>query len=97
MVEHLVLFQLKPAATEAQIDTMLAGLRGLADQIDVIRELSCGRNYSDRANGHQVALRVLFASREDLAAYIPHPAHQACVEQCVKPIMAGVTVADYEC
>lgn len=96
MIEHLVLFKLKPGTTDAQIDAMLAALRALPEAIDTIEELSCGRNFSDRSQGHQVGLRVRFGSREGLAAYIPHPAHQGCVATHIAPILEQVTVVDYE-
>ena len=96
MVEHLVLFKLKPDATAQQVSDMLAALERLAQQIDTVRELSCGHNFSDRGNGHQVGLLVRFADRAGLAAYLPHPAHQACVAEYVKPILDDVTVVDYE-
>ncbi|MBI2300488.1 MAG: Dabb family protein [Armatimonadetes bacterium] len=96
MVEHLVLFKLKPDATPQQVDALLAALQRLKDQIDTVRELTCGHNFSDRSNGHQIGLLVRFADRAGLAAYLPHPAHQACVEDYVKPILVDVTVVDYE-
>lgn len=97
MVEHLVLFKLKPEATDAQIDTMLDALRRLKSQLPYIVELSCGKNFCDRSQGHQVALRVLFNCRADLENYGPSDAHQNCVATYIKPIMDGVTVVDYEC
>ncbi len=96
MVEHIVLFSLKPEATREQVDAMLAGLRALPEQIDTIVEASCGRNFSERSRGHQVGLRVQFHDRAGLEVYVPHPAHQACVEEFIKPIMDYVTVVDYE-
>ncbi|NUQ01437.1 MAG: Dabb family protein [Armatimonadetes bacterium] len=96
MVEHLVLFRLKTEATEQQVDAMLEALEKLRGKINTIMELSCGRNFSERSNGHAAALRVRFADRAGLAEYIPHPDHQACVETYIKPIVEQVTVVDYE-
>ncbi|MCC7494528.1 MAG: Dabb family protein [Fimbriimonadaceae bacterium] len=97
MVEHLVLFKLHNDATPAQVEAMLQALRALPTQIDTIRELSCGHNFCDRSNGHQVGLRVLFDDRAGLEVYAPHPAHTGCVATCIKPILEQVTVVDYEC
>ena len=96
MIEHLVLFKLKPEATAAQIDTMITQLQGLAQQIDTVRELSCGRNFSPRGEGFAVGLRVKFDDRAGLEFYGPHDAHQSCVATYIKPIMDSVVVVDFE-
>lgn len=96
MVEHLVLFKLKSDATDEQVDAMLKALNELPGKISEIQELTCGRNFSDRSQGNQLALLVRFHDRKALEIYLPHPAHKACVETYIKPILEQVTVADYE-
>ncbi len=96
MVEHLVLFKIKPEATPEQLDGMLAGLKRLPEQIDGILELTVGRNFSDRSQGHDIGLLVRFRDRAALETYLPHPAHRACVENDVRPVMESVIVVDYE-
>jgi quinol monooxygenase YgiN len=96
MVEHVVLFKLKPEATEQQRRAMLEGLRGLRQAVPGVVDLSCGTNFSDRSQGHEIGLVVRFTDRSALEAYLPHPAHRAVVEQLIRPISDGVIVADYE-
>lgn len=95
-VEHLVLFQWQPEATTAQIDAAIAALRDLADKVPEVLQLSCGENFSDRAQGYQHGLFARFRDRAALAAYQAHPAHQAVVQQHLKPIVADVIALDYE-
>jgi hypothetical protein len=96
MVEHVVLFKLKPEATEAQKRAMVEALRGLRGQIEGIVDLSCGRNFSERGQGFEIGLVVRFRDRAALDAYIPHPAHRGAVEQFINPIRLDVIVSDYE-
>lgn len=95
MIEHLVLFQMKATATTADEDKLLAAVGGLT-AIPGVVELSCGRNFSDRGRGHALALRVLLRTREDLQVYQDHPLHQAALRDAIRPVIDGVTVADYE-
>ncbi len=96
MVEHVVLFKLKPEATEAQKTAMIEALQGLKGQIEGIADLTCGRNFSERSQGYEIGLVARFRDRDALDAYIPHPAHRGVVEKYINPIRQDVIVADYE-
>ena len=96
MVEHLVLFKLKPEATEAQVEAMFGGLRDLKAKIPGIVDLSVGRNFTDRGKGYEIGLTVRLGGRSELAEYLPHPAHQAVLAELIRPIVAEVLAVDYE-
>jgi len=96
MVEHLVLFRWKEGVDSAAIDSALEGLRALKDQIPGILELTCGRNFSDRAKGFDAGLYVRFAGRAALESYGPHPAHQRIVQELLAPIREDVIALDFE-
>ena len=95
MIEHLVWFKLKPETTEAQKDAMLQTLRDLPAQMEVIRELACGRDFSGRAQGFEIGLRVLFADQAGLEIYGPHPAHKAFGDS-FRPLWDSVMALDFE-
>ena len=95
-VVHIVLFQWKEEAAPGDIARAIAGLQSLKDEIPGILDLSCGENFSARAQGYQCGLVVRFTSRAALDAYGPHPAHQAVVQNLLAPIRAGVIAVDYE-
>lgn len=96
MIEHVVLFKLKAAATAEQKERMLAGLKTLRQSVPGIVDLSCGVNFSERSQGYEIGLVVRFTDRAALDAYLPHPAHRAVVEEKVRPIMESAIVVDYE-
>lgn len=96
MVEHVVLFKLKPEATPEQRRAMLAGLKSLRQSVPGIVDLTCGQNFSQRSQGYEIGLVVRFQDRAALETYLPHPAHRAVVEETIRPIMDGVIVVDYE-
>jgi len=96
MVEHIVLFKVSSSATQEQKDRMVAELKRLREQIPGIVDLSVGYNFSERSHGFQIGLVVRFTDLAALEAYLPHPAHRACVEQFINPIREDVILADYE-
>lgn len=96
MVEHVVLFKTTPEATQEQRERMIAELRSLKEKIPGIIDLTVGTNFSDRNQGFDIGLVVRFVDRAALEVYLPHPAHQGCVDQFVAPIKADIIVVDYE-
>jgi len=95
-VEHIVLFRPKPGATREQLTAMRDGLLALRETISGIVAASCGFNFSERAQGHEVGFVVRFTDRAALEGYLPHPEHRRVVEQLVHPVVDGVIVVDYE-
>ena len=96
MVEHVVLFKLRPDATGEQKRAAIEALKGLKGQIEGIVDLTCGLNFSERSQGYEIGLVVRFRDRAALEAYLPHPAHRGVVDQHLQPIREAVIVADYE-
>jgi hypothetical protein len=96
MVEHVVLFKLKPETTDEERAAACRALGELGAKVPGILDISCGVNFSTRNQGYDVGLVVKFVDRDALDVYIPHPAHREAVEQYVRPIMQDVIVVDYE-
>lgn len=95
-LKHVVCFKFKPDADPAAITDVEETFAGLVDEIDTIRHLEWGKNNSPESHdqGFTHLFNVTFDNSEDLAAYGPHPAHQALVEK-LKPILDSVRVIDY--
>ena len=51
MIEHIVLFRWTPETSTEGVDRAMTGLRGLKGKIAGIVDLSCGADFSRRANG----------------------------------------------
>ena len=96
MIEHLVLFKVKPNTPYEATERMLADLRALPERIPQIRALSCGANFSERSQGFTHGLVVRFASREDLQTYVSHAEHQRVLAASIRPIVESVLALDYE-
>jgi hypothetical protein len=96
MIEHVVLFKLKPETSTAERHAAIQALKTLQNQIDGIVDLTCGENFSERSQGFGIGLVVRFRDRAALEIYIPHPAHRGAVEQFIHPIREDVIVVDYE-
>ena len=96
MIEHIVLFRWTPDATTDAIGQVLDGLNGLRGQIPGIVDLTCGEDFSGRAQGYTHGLVVRFETRAALDAYGPHPAHQHVVQTLINPIRDSVLAFDFE-
>ena len=96
MIEHIVLFKWQETATPEAIEAAVTELRALKGKIECIVDLSCGVNFSERAQGFTHGLVVRFTDRAALDAYGPHPAHQHVVQNFILPIRADILALDYE-
>ena len=96
MIEHIVLFRWTEQVSEEAKNKVVMELRGLRNKIPGIVDLSCGANFSDRAQGYTHGLVVRFGDRAALQAYGPHPEHQRVVQNFIKPIAADILALDYE-
>ena len=96
MIDHIVLFKWKEDASATAIAKAIEALKGLKGKVPGIVELSCGENFSDRARGFHHGLVVRFKTRDELAAYMPHPTHQVVVQNLIKPIVQDILSVDYE-
>jgi hypothetical protein len=96
MIRHLVLFKLKPGVTrdDPRVAKWMELSAALPSQIPQIVDWEGGWNVTDRPIAYDFGQNSSFASREDLAAYLPHPAHQAMV--AVAREVADWVLADYE-
>lgn len=96
MVEHIVLFRLRADAPPEAVRQMGERLAGLRQSIPGIQDAAFGPNFSARAQGFTHGFVVRFSDRAALENYIPHPAHQSVVQECVKPLSENVLVVDFE-
>ena len=99
MIRHIVAWRLKDAALgngkAENARLMKAKLEALRGRIPGLRRLEVGRDFSATDNSADVVLVPDFDSREALAAYQAHPAHQAVVA-FVSQIAAERRLIDYE-
>lgn len=96
MIVHIVLFKWKEEATLASIAATMEALKDLKSKVPCIIDLSCGQNFTQRAQGFQYGLVVTLSTRSDLETYQSHPAHQEVVQNLIKPILADIIALDYE-
>ena len=99
MVKHIVAWRLKDsahgntkAANARLIREKLEALRG---QIPGLLHIEVGIDFSATETSADIVLLTEFESREALAAYYPHPAHQA-VSSFVREAVAERRLIDYE-
>lgn len=99
MIRHIVAWRLKDSALgngkAENARLMKEKLEALRGRIPGLLRLEVGRDFSATDNSADVVLVTDFDSREALAAYQGHPAHQAVVA-FVSQIVAERRLIDYE-
>lgn len=96
VLRHVVLFQFKESATQADIDKVVDAFRNLQNEISEIKGFEWGTNNSPEGlnKGLTHAFTLTFHSEADRDAYLPHPAHKAFGE-ILGPYFQDATVVDY--
>lgn len=96
MVEHIVIFKLKPGATPEQEQKLIDMLRALKEKVPGILDLTVGKNFTpERGQGYSVGLVVRFQNKDGLAAYGPHPDHML-VKNYVAEVCENSLIVDYD-
>lgn len=96
MIRHIVLFKLKPGVSheDPRVTQWMHMMRELPKQIPTCVDWEFGWNITDRPIAYDFGLNSSFGTREELAAYLPHPDHQAMV--AVAKQVADWIICDYE-
>lgn len=100
MVKHIILWKLKDELSEAEKQSVKAGIKegleGLLGKVPGLLEIKVvvdGRLASSNAD---VMLDSTLESEEALKGYAVHPAHVAVADSKVRPYTALRTCLDYE-
>lgn len=95
MIQHVVLFKLRPDVDAEKIEWMLRETRIQLLKIPVVRGLRCGYRI-DPAMEWPFFLLVEMDSAEKLAAYMDDPAHVRFVESVIKPNITERMALDFQ-
>jgi len=94
MVKHIVMFKL---LDKNKINTkkIIAALKSLEGNIEVLRSVEIGVNFTESERSYDIVLTTEFDSREALKIYSHHPKHLPVIE-VVRSLCSGSVVVDYE-
>ena len=95
MIRHIVLLRWSENATEESKVSTLRALHGLAAEVPTVKDLKAGTDFAGRGN-FDLALTIDFDSRDDLMAYLEHPAHRHVVATNIKETVAQSEILDFE-
>ena len=93
-VDHVVLFDMKPEAAEADVNAVIAGLNALPGKILDIRSWAIHEDIGRRGGSFRFALHARFDDLDAVERYLAHPAHVAAVEAAT-PLMLRVAEHDH--
>jgi hypothetical protein len=96
MFVHLVLIKLKPGITrnDPRVRAWQPALAALERKIKGLTRFEHGWNTTDRPTAYDYGIGMAFATRADLDAYGPHPAHQDVVAKMRE--FADWVICDFE-
>lgn len=96
MVKHIVMWNVQKEFNKEEVLGQLKyKLEGLVGRIDVLKKLEVGFDYPGTDASRDVVLYSEFDSKEDLKAYVVHPAHVE-VGPYVRSVTCDRVVVDYE-
>lgn len=95
IVEHVVLFKVKPGVPALQAEALVSGLRSLKS-LDLVMDLSAGPALQASSGSYTHALHCRYKDKEALQAYATHPLHVDVVQKRVVPIVEDVLAIDWE-
>lgn len=95
MIHHLVLFRLKPEATEETIEWMMRETRIQLLKVPEVMAIRCGKRI-DEESKWPFFLSVEIENRDKLALYMKNPHHVKLVEEVIKPNTVERLALDYE-
>jgi len=96
MVKHIVMWNIQDSENKKEVlKTLKEKLEALKADIGEIQSIEVGINYNTSDSAHDVVLYTKFNNKEDLEAYVIHPAHVA-VGQYVRSVVKDRVVVDYE-
>ncbi|SHJ80958.1 Dabb family protein [Propionispora hippei] len=94
MITHIVALKLNDTGKES-IDALKNRLLGMKGQIKYLRNITIGVDFVRAPISYDIVMIAHFDSKEDLDAYISHPAHVE-VGKYIEEIRAQVVAIDFE-
>lgn len=96
IVEHIVLFKVKPDVEPAKVNDMIGNLNGLAS-LPQVAHIVAGALLRTRSTSLSFThmLHSRYRSKADLADYSAHPDHVAVVKGYVLPICDDIMAVDW--
>ncbi|XP_047321414.1 stress-response A/B barrel domain-containing protein UP3-like [Impatiens glandulifera] len=96
IIEHIVLFKVKPDTDPSKIDTMIGRLNGLIS-LDSVLHISATPLLRTRSSSLSFThiLHSRYSSKENLAVYTDHPSHVSVVTESVRPICEDIMAVDW--
>ena len=96
MIRHCVLIDLDDAATDADKQAMIDGLRALPGIIDEIRSYTVGIDLGLVKGNASLTVVGDFDNEADFRTYAGHPEHLRVIADYIKPFITGRSAAQIE-
>jgi len=94
MIVHIVMFKFKEENKALNLAKVKHRLEKLEEQIDVLKSMEVGMNFTESPRAYDMSLYSTFESRADLKIYAEHEAHLQVLE-LIKEVTVDSKVVDY--
>ncbi len=96
MIRHVVLFKLKPEASDRERRKLVEDLKGLKEATDgVMKECIVALDVLPSDRSYDIVLDSTFDSLDHLQKYLVHPKHMEVVKD-IRRLCASVAKVDFE-
>lgn len=99
MIKHIVLFKLAPSLREAEKQAKFLEIKNqleaLIPVIPELKKMTVGININP-SETWDFSLEAIVEDKHDLGVYASHPAHQAILNNQIKPFLSERACVDYE-
>ena len=94
MVKHIVMFKLAENTAE-NLESAVNALNSMKGNIETLRSLEVGINYSESERSYDLALTTHFDDKEGLEIYAGHKNHLPVIK-IIQSLCSHSVVVDYE-
>lgn len=95
MLVHCVVVRFKPDVTPNQVAQLGAAIAALPGHVQGIRRAVHGADVGERVTNADYALVLEFDDVDAFLAYRDHPAHEALVQDHVRPLAASTAATQF--
>jgi hypothetical protein len=88
-LRHTVLLGFVEGTDSAQIEAIVAALRGLPSRVATLDAIEVERDLAIDSRSAHLIIRADFDSVADWQAYQDHPAHQDVIRELISPVLAS--------
>lgn len=95
MIRHVVLLTMNDDLSDADVETIVSAIKELPSQIPALMAYEVGADLGLAEGNATIAITADVEDVEGYEAYRDHPAHQAVINDLIRPRLASRSAAQF--